>query len=207
MKSLIRFNTITLFLIIFSSNCFAQFDPKLEELGKWMEGSFSSQDQSKNDSDYFDIRLEMKRIWKDRTDAIWFYVEQATAETPDKPYRQRIYKVQKVQDNLYQSEVFVMNDPLRFAGAFTNDSLLGSLTPDSLINRTGCAVFLSYTDGKYSGGTESKECPSDLRGAKYATSDVIITSNSIISWDKGFDENDKQVWGAKKGGYIFKRIE
>ncbi|MBE2257148.1 MAG: chromophore lyase CpcT/CpeT [Ignavibacteria bacterium] len=207
MKNTIWFNLIIIIFLFISGKSSAQFDQKLEELGKWMDGSFSSQEQSKSDSDFFDIRLQMKRIWADRTDAIWIYVEQATAEAQDKPYRQRIYKVTKVDDNLFQSEVFVMNEPLRFAGAYKDELLLGSLTPDSLINRTGCAVFLSYTEGKYSGGTESKDCPSDLRGAKYATSDVIITSNSIISWDKGFDENDKQVWGAKKGGYIFKRIE
>ncbi|MEZ4689755.1 MAG: hypothetical protein R3A12_06085 [Ignavibacteria bacterium] len=28
-----------------------------------MEGSFNSEEQAKNDSDYYDIRLHMKRIW------------------------------------------------------------------------------------------------------------------------------------------------
>jgi hypothetical protein len=27
----------------------------------------------------------------------------------------------------------------------------------------------------------------------------------ILSWDRGFDANGNQVWGAEKGGYIFKK--
>jgi hypothetical protein len=29
----------------------------------------------------------------------------------------------------------------------------------------------------------------------------------IISWDRGFDKDDNQVWGAINGGYIFDKIE
>jgi CpeT protein len=25
----------------------------------------------------------------------------------------------------------------------------------------------------------------------------------LLSWDRGWDVNGKQVWGAEKGGYIF----
>ena len=55
----------------------------------------------------------------------------------------------------------------------------------------------------YAGGTDGKSCPSDLRGAKYATTKITMKKGELISWDQGFDANDKQVWGATKGGYIF----
>jgi len=45
-----------------------------------------------------------------------------------------------------------------------------------------------------------------LRGASYATSKVTITPDQIISWDQGFDKNDKQVWGATKAGYVFDKL-
>ncbi|MFN0200091.1 MAG: CpcT/CpeT family chromophore lyase, partial [Bacteroidia bacterium] len=50
-----------------------------------------------------------------------------------------------------------------------------------------------------------KECPSALRGAKYATSEVVIEKKRIISWDRGFNAKDEHVWGAKNGGYEFVR--
>jgi len=58
----------------------------------------------------------------------------------------------------------------------------------------------------YEGSTEGNNCESDLRGAKYATSEVKISKDGIISWDRGYDAEGKQVWGAEKGGYIFKRV-
>jgi hypothetical protein len=27
----------------------------------------------------------------------------------------------------------------------------------------------------------------------------------LLTWDQGFDKDGKQVWGAVKGGYEFKR--
>ena len=52
-----------------------------------------------------------------------------------------------------------------------------------------------------------KSCPSILYGANYTTSEVEIFNDKIISWDRGFDINNNQVWGATNGGYIFNKIK
>jgi hypothetical protein len=52
-----------------------------------------------------------------------------------------------------------------------------------------------------------KNCPSDRKGATYATSKVTISENLLLSWDQGFNEKDEQVWGAEKGGYYFKKLK
>ena len=51
-------------------------------------------------------------------------------------------------------------------------------------------------------GTGSK---SALRGASYAASEVVVTPEGIESWDRGFDADGRQVWGAEEGAYVFKR--
>ncbi|MBK7852430.1 MAG: hypothetical protein IPJ66_15190 [Bacteroidetes bacterium] len=33
-----------------------------------------------------------------------------------------------------------------------------------------------------------------------------ITANELISWDRGYNDKDEQVWGAEKGGYHFIKI-
>lgn len=39
--------------------------------------------------------------------------------------------------------------------------------------------------------------------AKYATSQaVVIHPDNIVSWDRGWDIYDKQVWGAVMSGHI-----
>ena len=73
-----------------------------------------------------------------------------------------------------------------------------------MIDRQGCAVYLQKNaEGNFAGSTPGKECVSSLRGATYATSVVTIYENKLVSWDRGWDKDDKQVWGAEKGGYQF----
>ena len=178
----------------------------MDFLVDYMTGSFSSEEQAEKDSNYFNIELEMVKIWKDRTDGPWFYVEQAVAESKDKPYRQRVYRLKNRDDMRIESIVYTIPDPLRFAGDYKKDFPLLRITPDSLILKEGCEVVLYMTDnGYFEGGTVDKNCKSELRGASYATSQVLIYRDKLISWDRGFDENDNQVWGATEKGYIFKK--
>ena len=199
-----RLLIILLFLTNISSSSFAQ--NYMNYLVDYMAGSFSSKEQAENDSNYFNIELEMVQIWKDRTDGPWFYIEQAVAESKDKPYRQRVYQLKNRDDLRIESIVYTIPDPLRFAGDYKKEFPLLRITPDSLTLREGCEVVLYMTDnGYFEGGTVDKNCRIDLHGANYATSEVIIYNDKLISWDRGFDENGNQVWGATEGGYIFKK--
>ena len=177
------------------------------KLVSFMEGSFSSEEQSKNDSDYYDIRLHMKRIWPEISSAYYLYVEQAVASAQEKPYRQRVYRITNTYEGRFESAVFTIKDPLRFAGEWKKENPLTELTPDSLTRREGCSVILTLmNDDTYEGSTEGNNCESDLRGAKYATSEVRISKDEIISWDKGYDADGRKVWGAEKGAYVFKKV-
>jgi CpeT protein len=183
---------------------FAQRD--VETLVEYMVGSFSSKEQAEKDSSYFNIELEMVQIWKDRTDGHWLYIEQAVAETKEKPYRQRVYQIKQRSDGKIESIVYSIPDPLLFAGDYKKEYPLLRLTPDSLLLREGCEVVLFRTDyGHFEGGTVDKNCTSDISGASYATSEVMIDKDKMITWDRGFDEEGNQVWGATKGGYVFNK--
>lgn len=129
-----------LFLLNLSFVSYSQRD--VEALVEYMVGSFSSIEQAEKDSNYFNIELEMVQLWKDRTDGPWLYIEQAVAESKDKPYRQRVYQVRKRSDGKIESLVYTIPDPLRFAGDYKKEFPLLRLTPDSLILKEGCEVVL-----------------------------------------------------------------
>ena len=172
-----------------------------------MSGSFTSEQQSKNDSDFFDIHLQMKPIWEERKDGFWLYVEQAIVSALEKPYRQRIYHVNLLNDTTIISEVFEMKSPMRFAGAYKNVAVLNSLTLDSLEARAGCGILLhARSNATFVGSTKNQDCLSSLRGASYATSEVVIHKQLLVSWDRGWDATGKQVWGAVKSGYQFVKL-
>ena len=179
------------------------------ELSAWMTGSFSSAAQAERDAkNYFDIRLETVRIWPQRADGIWLYVEQAAATRLDKPYRQRVYHVHARDDQTLASVVYTLpEDPLQYAGAWRTPAIFDELSPADLTEREGCAIILAkQSDGSYSGSTHEKDCQSELRGASYATSDVVITPAMLKSWDRGYNQNDEQVWGATEGPYEFIKL-
>ena len=179
----------------------------VKKLFKIMAGEFSSEEQSKSDTDYFHIKLRMKPIWTESTDGYWLYVEQAIATAELKPYRQRVYHIYLQDDTTVVSKVYELKTPKIYAGGWKNVSILQPLTKDSLLDRQCCSIYLHKIGKNYTGATPGKECLSTLRGAAYATSEVIIYKDKLISWDRGWNNENKQMWGAEKGGYIFIRLK
>jgi hypothetical protein len=177
----------------------------LDTLLSWMSGDFSSQLQSQRDTDYFDIRLHIRPIWTADAGNHWLYVEQATAKAEMRPYRQRVYKVEPDGKGRFKSIVYTLPDEKKWIGGYKTPAIFDEIKPADLSLRTGCTVFLAKDNKKkiFAGSTKDADCESNLRGAKYASSKVTVTSKALLSWDQGFDEKGMQVWGATKGGYEF----
>jgi hypothetical protein len=183
-------------------------DSELARLADWLTGSFSSEAQSRLDTDYFDIRIHAVRIWADLDDGYWIYLEQAAADTPERPYRQRVYHVTRSGPGLFQSRVFTLPDPLSHAGRWRDRSPLAELGPEDLQLREGCEVLLREAgETAFMGSTLGRHCISTLRGARFATSEVVVLRDVLISWDRGFGVTGDQVWGAEKGPYLFRKVE
>lgn len=198
---------VTVFFIIGCQNKDSkpQIDTELEELFALMQGSFNSEIQSKQDSTYYNISLHMYPIWEDK--GKFLYVEQALNTMQDKPYRQRIYELSRTKDSLFKSEIYTLEVDSLWIGKWKTPTAFDSISKSDITLKNGCAVILSRI-GKnhYKGETDEKTCLSKLRGASYATSQVEIKEGKIISWDRGFDAEGNQVWGAVNGGYVFDKI-
>lgn len=197
------------FLVLLSSNFLSAQSLKpskaFKNLVEIMQGHYTSELQSKKDSTYFNISLRMTPIWKSK--GAYLYVEQAMASKQDKPYRVRIYKLSERPDGKIVSEIYTLKDEKAWIGKYTDPSLFDALTEADLELKSGCEVVLErISKNTFRGATGEKSCPSELRGASYATSKVTVTKNSILSWDQGFDAAGKQVWGAEKGGYEFLKV-
>jgi hypothetical protein len=179
----------------------------LKTLYGFMAGDFSSEAQSMADTTMFHVNLRMIPIWPKDKDGYWLYIEQSIAGSEDKPYRQRVYHLYLEDDTTILSKVYEIKNPKQYTGGWQTPSKLEPLSRDSLIDRRGCGIYLhKHSDGSFSGSTPGHECLSSLRGASYATSEVTITEDKVLSWDRGWDQYGHQVWGATKNGYIFIKI-
>ncbi|MEY8848214.1 chromophore lyase CpcT/CpeT [Psychroserpens sp. XS_ASV72] len=181
-------------------------DKELQELFSIMQGSFNSEVQSQVDSTYFNISLHMYPIWEDKGN--FLYVEQALNANQDRPYRQRIYEVTQLNDSIFSSAIYTIENDSLWIGKWKTPKAFDSLTIDQVVKKEGCEVLLKrFGSEHFKGQTGEKTCSSQLYGASYATSEVEILSDKIISWDRGFDANGDHVWGAEKGGYIFNKLD
>ncbi|MEM9934106.1 MAG: chromophore lyase CpcT/CpeT, partial [Bacteroidota bacterium] len=129
----------------------------------------------------------MYPIWPESGER-WLYVEQAMVSEQDKPYRQRVYKIEGIELNRFQSIVYTLENDSLFVGKWNDAAFFDQFTPSILSEREGCAVVLDKMgEEMYAGSTLDKDCKSTLRGATYATSSVSVTPTSIQSWDRGFN--------------------
>jgi CpeT protein len=194
--------TTTLFACA-TSNTSRKESKDFKKLVRYMNGSFNSTAQAKIDTNYFDISLHMADIWKNKSEH-WIYVEQAVTKNLLKPYRQRVYKVEQLDDKTFKSSVFTIKNQEKWIEKWKKPEDLSVFSESDIELKDGCAVILEIqADGSFKGSTVDKGCESNLRGAAYATSKVTVTKDGIESWDQGFDKTDKQVWGATLGAYRF----
>lgn len=197
---------ISLFLLFSCSGAKkAGYSKDILDLQNIMTGSYDSSAQALTDTTYLDISMHIYPIWKNKK-GVWLYVEQGMSSKPEKPYRQRIYQLEEIRKGQFLSRVYKLEKAERFIGKWSEPSFFKEFNEDILSEREGCEVYLSETSKfNYKGSTKNHNCASSLGGAVYATSIVTLGQQSISSWDRGFDNKDKQAWGAVKGPYVFIR--
>jgi len=209
MKKTFLFSVIALFLFTISSCDSYKATTSQDELAALqilMTGSFDSSEQAAADDSYYNISLHMVPIWRSQ-DGYWLYVEQALNSNQSKPYRQRVYQLEKLENGTFSSKVYTLENPEAAIGKWERPGYFDQFDTSILKEREGCAVILKKQGNSYTGSTNEKDCKSTMRGASYATSTVTIKPNVIESWDRGFDSKDEHVWGAEKAGYVFKRLK
>jgi hypothetical protein len=190
-----------------------------EALAELMEGEFRSATQAEATADlpdeerFLDIVVRVERIdaWDGRGGAVWLYMEQAVARMPDRPYRQRVYKLKDAGDGVVTSTVlWLPGEDAQYVGAWRDASLLASVSPGELEAR-GCVVRLRDVRNEagpwlFAGETVGDGCPSDFRGAVRATSAVRFAADRFEAWDRGWNASGEQVWGPTTGPYVFDRV-
>jgi CpeT protein len=165
----------------------------------FLTGRYDTKAQAEKDKDFFAIQLALCPI-ESTLGANVLYIEQAAVETPAEPYRQRLYVLSPGPEGQVISSIYEFKDPASVIGLCDAPRPINT---EAVLPRTGCEVLLSWQGDHFTGKTGPKSCPSSLRGASYATTEVSLYQDKLISWDRGYDSSDKQVWGAVKSGYEF----
>lgn len=117
MKKIMTAVCLLMAFVSFSQDKIKKADIRI--LKALMTGTFSSEAQAKMDTNFFNITLHMEEV-AFTDDAFWLYVEQAVSTAPDKPYRQRLYRVYRIDDTTVGSVIYEFKEPKPFVGAWKN---------------------------------------------------------------------------------------
>jgi hypothetical protein len=138
--------------------------------------------------------------------SIFLYQEQAMSTSLDKPYRQRFLQISPSSlSQSVRSRSFKPADPTRWVGLCNVTPSLERNVNLSDLGIPVCNVFLKRVDTGYMGNTPIDGCPANVRGAVRITNHIELTPTRMNTWDRGFDAQGKQVWGAKTESYQFRR--
>lgn len=190
--------------IVLPGGCATLAPRDAETLAGLMTGTFSSRDQAAQDHRYEAYQITAGPIWPTRADGPWLYLEQAAAEKPDAPYRQRVYHLTDLGDGAVRVDMFTLKAPRQAQGAQANAGAMiaqGDLEP-----LPGCDLtFRRGADGIWRGTTRDTDCRNTYKNSAYMVSRAEIDGAGWMNWDRGFGADGALVWGPAAGGYQFKR--
>jgi CpeT protein len=182
----------------------------LMTLAQWMAGDFSNYKQSfEKPQQFAHIRIFFRPLPFDFFKAIGFYSEQVYDHDLWSPYRQGVHRLVDRGEQIY-IENYSLIDPILYAGAARELSILKTIKPDSLERRYNCSMIFQREGELFRGSVEpGNKCLIEKKGClTYLVSSVEITKTTWISLDRGMDVNThQQVWGSSFGYLQFEKRE
>lgn len=177
----------------------------VEEVVSHLEGTMSTAAQAASDPNFVGVQMTTCRITLSdpQPQSVYLYQEQALADNLNAPYRQRFLQITPGDDNRINSLTFKPQNPEQWTGlcAQPNPSLNSAVLGDPF-----CTVSLRASSlGGYVGSTPTGGCPASARGAVSVTNVVVLHAAGMDTWDRGFDAQGNQVWGADDVPYRYRR--
>lgn len=175
----------------------------VDRLYRFLKGRFDSEEQSRTNASYFHVQMNVCEASVPALGDRVLYLEQALASDLGSPYRQRLYVIEAGEEpDTAVSRIYTFGGEAGAVGACEDAAKLP--TGAGAAEKVGCEVALSWDGSTFTGGTTGTDCPTS-QGGDYATSEVTLDAFTLTSWDRGFNNDGSQAWGAVEGGYEFVR--
>ncbi|MBM4178423.1 MAG: hypothetical protein FJ211_03710 [Ignavibacteria bacterium] len=175
----------------------------VNEVSSWIEGSYSTERQAKQDTAFRNERMEIRRIWMDRTDGVWFVLERFEPEMQSKPFQQRVIHIHGVEENLTEVRTFVWKDASTATELWKNPEKAAQFSVEDIRLQRGCEMYLQRNSSAFFGGTHGTACSGGRAGVSYLNISISIADQSIALWERGYSVDNKQILGSVKGPYYY----
>ncbi len=188
-------------------------------LANYLAGEFDNREQANAEPVwYVHLRFWQIPVSIFTEDSLTLFAEQASVVNLEKPYRQRILRLQPSSDDTscLQVQYYMPKDPDSISGAGLNPLLLNHLTADDLDLLPGCKLLVTQqqlASNRYHFRASSPA--NNTCNFRYNEQTVNVslgfeaTEGEFLSYDKGIDPNTgSATWGAIMGPYRYtKRLQ
>lgn len=191
---------------------FQQFEERSQDmltLARWIAGDFSNQKQAfEHPQKFAHIRVFFRPLPVEFFSGIGFYSEQVYDHDLWTPYRQGVHRFVDQGDAIYV-ENYSLHDPIQYAGAARDRSILNTITPACIERRHDCSMIFKREGHLFRGGVEGTQCLIERNGnPTYLVSQVELTEQTFVSLDRGMDvTTHEQIWGSTFGPLCFEKRE
>jgi hypothetical protein len=180
----------------------------LETFAKWLPGTYSTEKADNKNSKTPNLCLHVVPMWQGYSDGPWFYLEQVDTAKPEKPTRQVVLHLVENEDGTITCENWDIRTKAKWVGAWSSPEKFEAMTKKDLNGFSSYFVYTREADGSFKGGTpDDMEFTSNFQGASRFTNVSVLTANSYYTWDRGYTDKGKLVWGPSKTGYLLAKLE
>jgi CpeT protein len=184
-------------------------DNLLLTLAHCLAGDFSNQKQAFADAkNYAHIHVFFRPLSWEFFSGIGFYSEQVYDYDLWRPYRQGVHRLIDRGEDIY-IENYSLKDPILYAGAGREISILKTITPEVIERRYNCSMIFQRDGDLFRGRVEGNCCFIEKYGKQtYLVSDVELTETTFVSLDRGLEVNThEQIWGSTAGPLQFEKCQ
>lgn len=183
---------------------------QVDDVVSHLKGAMDTSAQAQTKANAPNVRITTCKISvRDATTpnlSTFLYQEQALTQRLSKPYRQRFLRIApSAEQTGVESAIFKPPTPSAWIGLCNQPEAARVVTTKDL-GKSECSVLLRRRGKNYVGETQPGGCPSNYQGAVRITNRIILHQTGMDTWDRGFDAQGNQVWGAKSNAYQFRWI-
>jgi CpeT protein len=192
--------------VLTSLTLFSQPREEMNLMADWFTGEFSTKGETLIDATSGHQQIRVVRIWESRED-LWVYYEQSKLDSAHNPHRQWIFAIEEEQENLYLLQPHRLPNMAELKGNRSQAFLENHIDISDLEEIGGCELFVEY-DGfaSFTASTVEDYCDTKYQGADILHIKFNLMEDKFDWWEKGFDENGKQLWGAGKDPQVFRKV-
>ncbi|NET35746.1 MAG: chorismate mutase [Cyanothece sp. SIO1E1] len=179
----------------------------VSEVAEYLIGVMDTSQQAAANPDFVSVQITTCAIAppNPEPDSIYLYQEQALSSDLTAPYRQRFLQLTLSADQQrVESHNFKPQEPEHWIGLCDQPNPV--LTTQADLGTPICPIALRPSSLGYVGSTPAGGCPVTLRGATRLTNVVVLHTDGMDTWDRGFDDSGTQLWGAQREPYRYRWV-